>query len=383
VSAKSCILQLMRPVTRINQLPVSLDADSEVISMVELIVAVSAAILVSALCSLLEAVLYAAPDSHIEALAQDGRAPGRIFRSFRQSVDRPISAILSLNTIAHTAGAVIAGAAAASVFSQNIHIVDFYFPVFFTLSILIFSEVIPKTIGVVYSRPLVAVVARPLQIMVWVFTPMIWLCQLTTRVVSKGNMEQPISEKDLVIMARMGQRTGTIQAKEAHSIQNILSLKSRTVRDVMTPRTVIFALSKHLTVAETYKEMDLWTHSRVPIYANDSEDIVGVLLRQEVVKAIAEHRYEIRLSELMQPVHFVLDFFSLDRVLEMFLKRRQHLFVAINEYGDLKGVVTLEDVLEEILGREIVDEGDQVINMRKMARGKQQVVPMESRASTE
>lgn len=344
------------------------DPDSEVISMAELIIAVSASILISAVCSLFEAVLYAVPASHVEALAQAGRVSGRIFRKLRQNVDRPIAAILSLNTIANTAGAVIAGAAVASVFSQDLLFIDLYFPALFTLSILVFSEVIPKTAGVVYCRPLTVVVARPLQILVWIFTPMVWLCRLATRVVSLGDMEQAISEEELIAMAKAGQHIGAIQAEEARVIQNILSLKSRTVKDVMTPRTIVFSLSEHLTVAEAYKEMGIWAHSRVPVYDNDFEDIVGVVLRRDVVEALAKDQEKTKLSELMEPVHFVVDSILLSRVLEMFLKRRQHLFVAIDEYGGLAGVISLEDVLEEILGQEIVDEGDRVVNLRQRAR---------------
>ena len=334
--------------------------------MVELVVSVGAVILISALCSLFEAVLYSVPISHIESMAQAGRTPGRILRKLRlRDVDRAISAILSLNTIANTGGALIAGTAFIRVFGEQWSV---WFTVFITLAVLTFSEVIPKTVGVIHSRSLASIVARPLQFLVWSLTPLVQICRLTTRLVSRGHTEQHISEQELVAMARLGQRIGAIKADEAHVIQNILSLKSKIVRDVMTPRTVVFSLSGRLTVAEAQRKAGIWAYSRIPVYERDVEDIVGVVLRRDLFNALAERRGHVTLSELMRPVHFVVETFSLERVLKMFLERREHLSVVIDEYGGLSGVITLEDVLEEILGQEIVDEVDAVQDMRELAR---------------
>jgi len=331
-----------------------------------LIVSIGVVIVVSALCSLFEAVLYAVPISHIESLAQAGRTSGRILQRLRlHGVDRPISAILSLNTIANTGGAFIAGAAFIRVFGEQWSV---WFMVFITLAVLIFSEIIPKTVGVLHNRSLAPIVARPLQLLVWTLTPLVQICRLTTRLVSRGHTEQGISEQELIAMARLGQRTGAIEADEAHVIQNILSLKSKTVRDVMTPRTVIFSLSGALTVAKAQRRDDIWAYSRVPIYERDAEDIVGVVLRRDLFSALAEDRGHVVLSELMRPVYFVLETFSLERILKMFLERREHLFVAVDEYGGLAGVITLEDVLEEVLGQQIVDEVDAVQDMQELAR---------------
>ncbi len=339
--------------------------------MLELILSVSAVILISALCSLFEAIFYSVPVSHIETLAQEGDASGRIFRRLRRNVDRPISAILSLNTIANTGGAAIAGAAFVRVYPDHPEV---YFTLFITLSVLLFSEVIPKTVGVVYSRPLSGLIARPLQLLVWVFTPFIELCRLATRLVPREQEGQDVSDEELISLARLGQRTGAIEAGEARVIQNILSLKSKTARDVMTPRTVVFVLSERLTVEEAHKEAGLWSHGRVPIYDKDFEDIVGIVLRKDALAALADNQGHLKLSTLMRPVHFVSESTSLDRILEMFLDRRQHLFVVIDEYGGLAGVLTLEDVLEEILGKEIVDELDQVADMRELARRRRQQI---------
>jgi CBS domain containing-hemolysin-like protein len=330
-------------------------------------VAVGAVIIVSAMCSLFEAVLLSTPISHIETMAQEGKAPGRIFRSLRQDVDRPLSAILSLNTIANTGGAAIAGAAFVKVFGEHFEV---HFTVMITLSVLFFSEVVPKTVGAVHNRPLSGVIARPLLALVFAFRPLIAVCRLLTRTVAGGRAYQAVSEDELISLARMGQRTGSIESVEARVIQNILSLKSKTAREVMTPRTVVFSLSESQTVQETLTSV--WRHSRVPVYASDFEDIVGIVLRSRALEALAKGEGDKVLSTLMRPVHFVVESTTLDRILQMFLDRREHLFVVIDEYGGLAGVLTLEDVLEEIIGRQIMDESDQVADLRELAHRRRQ-----------
>ncbi len=340
--------------------------------MFELVVSVSTVIVVSAICSLFEAVLYAVPVSYIESLSQRGGVSGRILKNLRmQNVDRPISAILSLNTIANTGGAFVAGAAFIKVFGGQW---EHYFTIFITLSVLVLSEVIPKTIGVVYNRSLAKFIAIPVQLLVWVLFPFVEMCRLVTRTFSKGRASQEVSEEEITVMARMGRRTGAIQPDEARVMQNILSLKRKTARDVMTPRTVVFALSADLTVEQAQKEAGVWPYSRVPVYENEFEDLIGVVMRRDAFNALTDGRGQTPISELMHPVHFVTETVSLDRVLEMFLVRKQHLFAVIDEYGGLAGILTLEDVLEEILGREIVDESDTVTDMRELARRRRRQV---------
>ena len=335
-----------------------------------LVVSIAVVVLVSAVCSLFEAVLYSVPVSHVEALAQAGKPAGRILRQLRLGdIDRPISAILSLNTIANTGGAFVAGAAFIKVFGAEW---SPYFTVFLTMTVLFLSEIIPKTVGVVHSRTLAAVIAHPLQILVWALTPMVALSRLTTRLVSRGREQEAVSERDLIAMARLGQKAGVLEPDESRVIQNILSLKNKAVRDVMTPRTVLFTLDANLTAEEAFQETGTWPHSRVPVYEENLEDTVGVVLSRDVFAAIADNRGQTRLVELMRPVNFVSESSSLDRVLRYFLERREHLFVVLDEFGSLAGVLSLEDVLEEILGKEIVDEFDEVTDMRELARRRRQ-----------
>ncbi len=333
--------------------------------MLELALAVGVAIFISTGCSLFEAVLYAVPLRHIEALVQAGKPAGRTFSELRKNVDRPIAAILSLNTIAHTVGAAFAGSAATRVFGYEWLI---YFSIAFTFVILIFSEIIPKTAGVVYARRMVPWVANPLKGLVWVMTPAIWLSSLITGLISRGTTEEAVTANELRIMARMSFRGGAIKPYQMQIIERILTLHDKSVNDVMTPRTVVFSLSEHLTVEEACKTSTRWEHSRFPVYDEDMEDVVGIVLTKELFIALSRGKRHMPLTELMRPVHFVAETAKLNQVLTEFLGERQHLFVVIDEYGGLAGVVTLEDILEEILGREIVDESDEVEDKRALAR---------------
>lgn len=330
-----------------------------------LILAVLFAVGVSAFCSLTEAVLYSVPWSHIETLRKQGKATGQLLYKLRSRVDEPITAILTLNTVANTAGAAVAGAAAATVFGEDSML---WFSLVFTLMILFFSEIIPKTLGVLHNRVLSSVLAKPLNLLVLLLWPVIRSINLVVRVLSKNKMGPQASEEDLRALASLTRKTGALKRFEELSIHNILNLDTKTVEEVMTPRTVIFSLPADSTVAEVWNAKNIWPHSRVPVYSNeDQEDIVGIVYRREVLQALAQDQDDKKLKELMKPVHFILENLTLDRVLVTFLESRLHLAVVLDEYGGLAGLITLEDILEEILGNEIMDETDQVADMRQLA----------------
>ncbi|MBW2066276.1 MAG: HlyC/CorC family transporter [Deltaproteobacteria bacterium] len=333
--------------------------------MVELVAAVGFAVIISAGCSLFEAVLYSVPTRHIEIMARDNKRSGKVLKELRANVDRPISAVLSLNTIANTAGAAIAGSAATAVFGQEWL---FSFSAAFTLAILIFSEIIPKTAGVVYARALAPLVALPLNWLVRFMTPAIWLCGLVTRMIARGKIQETVSPDELKTMAQLSLRVGGIKPYQLNVIDNILSLENVTAKDVMTPRTVIFSLSADLTLEEASKASTNWEHSRFPVYKKDIEDIVGIVLTKELFISLSRGKKDLRLSDIMRSVRFVAETAKLDRVLMEFITSRQHLFVVLDEYGGLSGLITLEDILEEILGREIMDESDQIADKRALAR---------------
>jgi len=333
--------------------------------MLVLVLAVTLAILISASCSLFESVLYAVPKRHIEAMVQAKKQSGKIFKELQGNVEKPIVAILSLNTIANTAGAAIAGWSAGELFG---HEAIGYFSAFFTLAVLLFSEIIPKTTGVIYGRILVPLVAYPLKALVCLMTPAILLSSLVTRLISKGKAEEDITAEELRIMAHLSLRSGSIKPFQDDAIENILTLQDKAVKEVMTPRTVVFSLSEHLKAEEAARAGSSWEHSRFPVYDENTEDIVGIVLTKELFIEVAEGRPDTPLTELMRPVHFVAETARLNQVLMEFLESRQHLFVVLDEYGGLAGLISLEDIMEEILGREIVDESDAVADKRELAR---------------
>ncbi|MCP4577281.1 MAG: HlyC/CorC family transporter [Deltaproteobacteria bacterium] len=333
--------------------------------MLQLILAVGLAILISAVCSLFEAVLYSVPLRQVEAMIQDGKFGGRTFRRLRRNVERPIAAILSLNTIANTAGAAFAGAAATAVFG---HQWLGYFSAVFTLAILIFSEIIPKTAGVIYGRSLAGPVAYALKGLVWTMTPIIWLMGRITRLIGRGSRDEAVTAEEIQVMARLSRRTGGIKIFQEQAIERVLTLQEKTAKEVMTPRTVIFSLNQQLKLSEAVKAAGRWEHSRIPVFDKSPEDVVGIVHTKDVLVALAKDQTDDHLSNMMRPIHFVAESARLNMVLGEFLELRQHLFAVIDEYGGLAGLISLEDILEEILGREIVDESDEVEDKQELAR---------------
>lgn len=333
--------------------------------MITLILAVSAAILISFSCSLAEAALYAVPWSAIEQLRDAGRKSGEILFKMRSEVDKPIAAILTLNTVANTAGSTIAGAAFLSVFGGQ-HMA--LFATVFTLLILAFGEIMPKTLGVAHATPIARFLARPLNFMILCLSPLLWCTSLLTRLLSPKGGAPEISEADITAMTSLSRQAGRIQPYEEDFVRNVLALDQKRVYDIMTPRTVVFSLPADITVGEAYKDQRIWRFSRIPVYGEDNEDLVGLVDRRALGQAYASEKQDLPLTAIMRPMHFVQETQTIDLLLRELLKSRIHLFAVLDEYGGLAGVVSLEDVLEEMLGSEIVDESDNVADLQALAR---------------
>ena len=338
----------------------------------QLILATGFAVIVSALCSIIEAVLYSVPQSQVEVMARSGKKSGLALKKLKKNIQQPITAILTLNTIANTMGAAVAGASAAVVFGkENLG----WFSVFFTLTILLFSEILPKTAGVAYAKNLAVWIALPLDGLVKIMSPLVWLCQAVTHLIPKREKEPLISIEEIQAVAILGRKSGEIEPQQERVIANILKLQDKSVRQVMTPRTVVFSLSEHLTIAEALKLKDQWSrHSRVPVFDKNPDDVVGIVLSRSVLLSLSEDKKDQKLSELMQPVHFVPEAAPLNKILMEFFEHRIHLFVVVDEYGSVTGVISLEDIIEEIVGREIIDESDKASNLREYARHRKKLL---------
>ncbi|MDY0350790.1 MAG: hemolysin family protein [Desulfobulbaceae bacterium] len=333
-----------------------------------LICTVTIAIVVSAMCSLLEASLYSLRLSHIEVMAKTRPRTAGLLKKLKTNIDEPITAILTLNTIANTIGAAIAGAAAAAVLGRGNLV---WFSLAFTLAILIFSEILPKTAGVVYARHLGPFIASPLQWMIFILWPFIWLCRIVTLLIPHKGTPIRISAEELQAIAIISRKTGEIEAEQEQVITNILQLGEQNVRQVMTPRTVTFSLDSAMTIEEAAAFREQWKiHSRAPVYSEDTDNVVGIVLGREIYMAMAEGQSSMKLSQIMHKAHFVPETAPLNRVLMDFFERYQHLFIVVDEYGSVTGVISLEDIIEEIVGREIIDESDTARDMRELARSR-------------
>lgn len=330
-----------------------------------LITSVSLAIAVSALCSICEAVLYTLSASQVEMLKKGGHPAAEHLQNLRADIEKPITAILTLNTIANTIGASVAGAAAARLFGdENL----FLFSAVFTLSILIFSEILPKTIGVAYAYRLAPLITYPLRVMVFLLKPLIWMSRSITQLLPQKT-EDTISAQEIQTIAALSRQSGDIEENEAVIINNILDLKDKIVRQVMTPRTVTFSINEHITVGNAMATLtELSSHSRIPIYNSEPDNVTGIVMRKDVLQAAAERKDTLALSQFRRPAHFVPETAPLHRILIDFFDRRQHLFIVVDEYGTMTGVISMEDVLEEIVGHEIMDESDKTKDMRELAR---------------
>lgn len=330
-----------------------------------LVISVALALVVSAICSLCEAVLYSISSSQVEMLKKTGHAAGEHLHNLKSDIDEPITAILTLNTIANTIGASVAGASAAKIFGDDNLIL---FSSSFTLTILIFSEILPKTIGVNYAFKLALYVTYPLRAMVFLLKPIIWLCRTITGLLPKKT-DETISAEELQTIAALSRESGDIEENEEKVINNIIDLKNKIVRQVMTPRTVTFSLNEHMTVGNAVAKLtELSSHSRIPIYNRGPNNVTGIVMRKDILQAAAEGKNKLPLTRFKQPAHFVPEMARLNRILVDFFDRRQHLFIVVDEYGTMTGIISMEDVLEEIIGREIVDESDKAKDMRELAR---------------
>ena len=330
-----------------------------------LVLYVALAIGVSFLCSMMEAVLLSVTPSYVAALERKGSAVGERIHEFKENVDRPLAAILSLNTIAHTVGAAGVGAQAAIVFGEAYTGVV---AAILTLLILVLSEIIPKTLGAVYWRTLTPSVVRMLTATIIAMWPLVKLSQGITHLLSQEEEETAFSREEFTAMAELGEEEGVFEEKESRILRNLFRFNSLRVKDVMTPRTVIFDLPENTTIGEVVEEHDEFRFSRIPVYDDDPDDITGYVLKDEMLLRAAQEEFDVTLEEMARNILVVHETLPLPDLLERLLDRLEHIALVVDEYGGVAGVVTMEDVVETLLGLEIVDEADSVEDMQALAR---------------
>ncbi|TEW86788.1 CNNM domain-containing protein [Psychrobacter sp. 230] len=324
------------------------------------------AIGVSFVCSLAESVLLSMTPSFIADVQETSPKKAEMLKSLKvDNIDQSLAAILTLNTVAHTLGSIGAGAQATIVFGSA------WFGLFsalMTLAILFLSEIIPKTLGTVYWRQLSGLVAYFVRGIIMLLYPLIWFSERLTKLLVRGKEPQTFSRREFAALASIGEESGQIDPLESRIIRNLLAFGAIKVEDIMTPRSVMLAFEENKTVAELLVDRPKLTFSRLPIYDGDLDNITGFVLKTDMLLAKVNHAMHKPLTQFQRDITFVFSKMKLFDLLELMLKNRIHIAITVGEYGEVKGLVTLEDVFETLLGLEIVDEIDRVEDMQALAR---------------
>ncbi len=342
--------------------------------MTLLILFFALSIVFSFLCSIWEAVLLSITPSYVTRKVQEGTQIGKDLNAFKEDIDKPLSAILTLNTIAHTVGAIGVGAQAGKVFGNGslggILSYESIIAVVMTLAILILSEIIPKTIGANKWQSLAPFTVKSLKALLFLLAPFVWISQLITKRFKKDKSKSVFNRADLTAMAAVGEKSGAIQKSESTIISNLLTLNKLTVHDIMTPRTVIISSDESMTVREFYDANNPIRFSRIPIHKGKEDNLTGLALKDEILQQLAEDKDDTTLSKIARPLTTVKSNLGLQELFDKMIGGKVHMAAVLDEYGSLVGIVSMEDLLETILGMEITDESDSIEDLQKLARSK-------------
>ena len=341
------------------------------ISMISLLLLFFAiAIVTSFLCSLWEAVLLSITPSYAQIQLQKGTRLGHRLQSFKDDIDRPLAAILTLNTIAHTVGAIGVGDQAARIWvDANPLVTGLAVPATMTLAILVLSELIPKTLGANHWQSLAPITASCLEFIIRSLGPLVWLSQMITRKLKNKDVSSAFTRSDFVAMADIGAQDGVFEEQESEIISNLLKFRSIQAKDVMTPRTVVRSAPATETFEEFFESHREQRFSRIPVYENESRDqVVGYVLKDQVLESIVDGQATDPLISLKREIIAVPVDYPILELFNRFLSEREHIALVVDEFGGMDGIVTMEDVIETLLGVEIVDESDRTVDMQVLAR---------------
>lgn len=324
------------------------------------------ALAVSFLCSVLEAVLLSTPMSFITAKEQEGKKSATVLKDLKNNVDRPVGAILSLNTIAHTIGSAGVGAEVTRIWGDEWFGIA---SVVLTLLILIFSEIIPKTIGSNSWRSLALPSAGVIKYLIYITYPFVILSELITKLFSTKEKDNAVtvSREEVSAMVDMGTDEGVFKESESRIIKSCLKLSNVKAKEIMTPKIVLEMADESMSLKEFYDAND-WRFSRIPIFKDDKDNVTGYVLKDIILEELSEDQFDIKLSEMKRPILTFSEDESVFTIWEKMLGMREHISIIVDEFGGLRGVVTMEDVLETMIGVEIVDEQDTTTDMQELAR---------------
>ena len=328
------------------------------------------ALSLSFLCSVLEAVLLSTPMSYISMRENQGSKTATLMKQYKNNVDRPVGAILSLNTIAHTIGSAGVGAESIKIFGEQ------YFGLIsaiLTLLILVLSEIIPKTIGASYWRSLAMPSTRIIRVLILITYPLVLLSELITKVFTPRGNQASMSREEVSAMVDVGTTEGIFRESESKLIKSCIALSGVKARQIMTPSIVVESACQDLTVKD-FQTKQSWSFSRIPVYAGDKDYITGYVLKDAVLKLLSEDQFHVKLSDLKRPILTFREEESVFQIWEKMLEKREHISVINDEYGGLRGLVTMEDIIETMTGVEIVDEDDVAVDMQALAKEKSRLM---------
>jgi len=321
---------------------------------------------VSFVCSLLEAVILSVTHSHIGTLVKKTPKKGKMLQALKDDINRPLAAILTLNTIANTVGAAGMGAQALNVYGSNAVAIA---SAVLTFSILIFSEILPKTLGAYFCRSLAIPSAYIIRFLMVIAFPFVWLSNSLSNSINTN--EDKVSREEITAMAEMGEDEGSIDEHESDIIENLFRLKEIQIEDILTPRSVIYAFEDNKTVGNIMDSSEDIIFSRIPVFRENIDNIIGMVYKDTVLETMADDYFEKTMADIVEPVDSVYETESVESVLNKFTRNRSHMFIVKDEFGGTTGIVTLEDCIETLLGVEIMDESDEVADMRKLAKDQQ------------
>lgn len=322
------------------------------------------ALFISFLCSVMEAVLLSTPISYLKSKAEQGDKSANAMIKLKVDIDKPLSAILTLNTVAHTVGAAGVGAQATIVFGEaSFGIVS----AVLTILILVISEIIPKTLGANYSRELVGISSKIIKGMIIITYPLVVVSSVLTKLLSRDKKELTTSREEISALASIGTQEGIFADKENKIIQNLIKLKSVRISEIMTPRIVVVIANEEMTLQEFLKNKDFLHFSRIPVYEGNRDNITGYVFRELVFEKLAEDQFDLKLKDIKRNILNFDKSTTLLNAWDLMLSKKEHISLVTDDYGGMDGIATLEDIIESLLGFEIVDEKDRVEDMQQYA----------------
>ncbi|AXH15317.1 hemolysin family protein [Malaciobacter mytili] len=323
----------------------------------------------SFLCSVLESVILSTTISYISVLEEKDPTTGKLLKKLKSDIDISIASILIINTIANTLGATAIGVQAQNVFEGHATIV-MIISIILTFMILFFAEIIPKTIGAVYWKQLASIAARLINIFVFITYPIIVITQFVTKKISKNSTNNDFfSREELIHSTLLSEEEGVIGDLESDIIENTLTLNGVKVKDILTPRSVMYAVPKDIAIKDILEDKRTFKFSRVPVYDGTIDNIVGVVLTKKLFKQAIKDK-NVSVENIMTPVFTLNENIPVAKALNKFIQKKEHMFIVLDNYDQTEGLVTLEDCIETLLGLEIMDELDTIADMRKLAINK-------------